>query len=356
MIGRPTRRIFGRRCISLINVFFTVTVVTVIFINRLLSTNGSSESATKPPEPTTKLLDPIKTESVYTYENFAQLNESLCSKQSTARGPNQKIIALSIYGSTSKFTDNPMFSWDTSIFPFLKPLVNEIKVLLPSWIIRIYIDFTGSTQSQKTFLYSLPNVDICDMHSLPVFGAKLLDYLPGKMWRFTPVLDPFVDYFLSRDVDSPMVKRETETINIWLSDEHEKKIFHILRDHKQHGISILGGLWGAAPGRARRELFDIFFPLLIPSIARKYNGSGDQDFLGQHVWEKVRSKALMFDSYFCRQYRGSRPFPTERPRGNCYLGCIRPCCINATDTDPIGSPEICPPACRPKDHQNWLYC
>ncbi|CAF1136772.1 unnamed protein product, partial [Rotaria sordida] len=55
----------------------------------------------------------------YTYENFTQWNRSLCSFQSDHRGPNQKVISISIYGSTSNYTDNAMFAWETSIFPFL---------------------------------------------------------------------------------------------------------------------------------------------------------------------------------------------------------------------------------------------
>ncbi|CAF4364229.1 unnamed protein product, partial [Rotaria sordida] len=143
---------------------------------------------------------------------------SLCSIQSDHRGPNQKVISISVYGSSSNYTDNGMFAWETSIFSFLIPLANEVKLLLPSWIIRLYIDFTGSTKSQKNFLYNFSNIDICDIHNIPMFGSSLVSYLPGKMWRFLPVFDPFVDYFLSRDLDSPIMKRETETIDMWLSD------------------------------------------------------------------------------------------------------------------------------------------
>ncbi len=282
-------------------------------------------------------------------------NRSLCSIQSDNRGPHQKVIAISIYGSASKHTDNPMFSWDTSILPFLKPLANEVKELLPSWIIRVYIDFTGSTQSQRDLLYSYSNIDVCDINDLPMFGSSLVAYLPGKMWRFVPIFDPFVDYVLSRDLDSPIIRRETETLDLWLSEGHEKYIFHILRDHKEHGIPILGGLWGAAPVRARRQLFNMFYPVLVPSIARKYNGTGDQDFLQVFIWEKVKNRALSFDSYSCKQF-GSRPFLSQRPLGNCFLGCIRECCTNMTETNSINGPKACPKACRPKDHQDWIYC
>jgi hypothetical protein len=81
-----------------------------------------------------------------------------------------------------------------------------------------------------------------------------------------------------------------------LSDEKEKKDFYIARDHSEYNLVILGGLWGTAMRRARHELFEIFKPMFIPSIARLYKDKGDQ------------------------------PFISRRPQGDCFLGCIRPSC------------------------------
>ncbi|CAF1486614.1 unnamed protein product [Rotaria sordida] len=303
-----------------------------------------------------KPLDPSEKKQNYTYENFTQWNRSLCSIQSDRHGPNQKVISISIYGSTSNYTDNAMFAWETSIFPFLIPLANEVKLLLPSWIIRLYIDFTGSTKSQQNFLYNFSNIDICDIHNIPMFGSSLVSYLPGKMWRFLPIFDPFVDYFLSRDLDSPIMKRETETIDMWVSDKQKRYFFYIARDNKYHNVPILGGLWGASPGRARHYLYYIFQPMLVPSIAQQYKGAGDQQFLSDNVWGKVRRRSLSFDSYSCHIF-GGRPFLSQRPLSdNCFLGCIRPCCITTTSHNSNNPNNTCPPACRPKDHQDWIYC
>ncbi|CAF3849064.1 unnamed protein product, partial [Rotaria sp. Silwood1] len=119
--------------------------------------------------PEVKPLNSSELKQSYIYENFTQWNRSLCSIQSDHRGPNQKVISISVYGSSSNYTDNAMFAWETSIFPFLIPLANEVKTLLPSWIIRLYIDFTGSTKSQRDKLYNFSNIDICDIHNLPMF-------------------------------------------------------------------------------------------------------------------------------------------------------------------------------------------
>jgi hypothetical protein len=359
-MGIHRRRFFGRRPPFLIKC--CIIGLLIIFVNVIISkttredeyieiTNNNQSIRISVEE-----LKLLKSQSNYTYEKLTQWNRSLCSIKSDLRGQHQKIIALSIYGTTSKFSNNPMYSWDTHILPFLEPLANEVKLLLPSWVMRVYVDFTGATKSQRDFLYNFSNVDVCDITNLPLFGSSIFTYLPGKMWRFLPIFDPYVDYLLSRDLDSPIIKRETETLDMWTSDEQKKYYFHITRDHNEHGLPIPGGLWGAAPIRARYYLFDIFLPILIPSIGSIYIGAGDQLFLRDFVWSKVKARSLSFDSHYCRKF-GGRPFLSQRPRGNCFLGCIRPCCTNATyNDDPNEYVKPCPIECRPKDHKDWTHC
>jgi hypothetical protein len=176
------------------------------------------------------------------------------------------------------------------------------------------------------------------------------------LWRFLPIFDPYVDYLLSRDLDSPIIQREIETIDMWMSEEQKQNFFYIARDHNEHVVPIPAGLWGAAPIRARYYLFDIFLPILIPSIGSLFIGVGDQEFLKILIWPKVKQHSLIFDSHSCKIF-GGRPFLSQRPRGNCFLGCVRPCCTNATyNDDPNKYVKSCPMACRPKDHKDWTYC
>ena len=61
-----------------------------------------------------------------------------------------------------------------------------------------------------------------------------------------------VDLFLSRDLDSRFSEREQEAVYEWVNGE---KIFHIIRDHPEHGTSILGGTWGCKLPPMVRFLF-----------------------------------------------------------------------------------------------------
>ncbi|CAF4183135.1 unnamed protein product [Rotaria sp. Silwood2] len=289
------------------------------------------------------------------YEHFSQWNLTFCSHASYHRGRHQKVISISVYGKESKFIDNQMYSWKATILPFFEPLVSEMNQLLPQWILRVYIDFTGSTKSQRKHFYKFSNVDICDMNNIPMFGSSLHKFLPGRMWRFLPIFDPYVDYLLSHDLDSPITERETETIKIWLSKKQEKNFFYIARDHIEHSSFILGGLWGASLIRARHTLVNIFKPMLIPSIVQNYHGNGDQKFLNDYVEDHVRNHSLIFDSYFCEILDG-QPFLSQRPMDGCYLGCLRPCCNNVKNARFRGRKIPCPTKCRPKDHLDWIYC
>jgi hypothetical protein len=50
-------------------------------------------------------------------------------------------------------------------------------------------------------------------------------------------MDNLVDTFMSRDADSPIIPREEDAVREWLSGD---RIFHIMRDHPLHCVSILG--------------------------------------------------------------------------------------------------------------------
>ena len=106
----------------------------------------------------------------------------------------------------------------------------------------------------QTFIYfgkpkdvNLNNVDFSNYMVLLLiyyYSVILLEQYPnlqhsvGQVWRFAPMADPLVFEFHSRDLDSIVSKREVEAVNEWLKVDN--KIFHIMRDHKQHGSAIPG--------------------------------------------------------------------------------------------------------------------
>ncbi len=76
-------------------------------------------------------------------------------------------------------------------------------------------------------------------------GGELVDMtgtrIPGMFWRFLAFDDPKVGYFIVRDVDSRINRREESAVLDWI---RSNKLLHVMRDHPHHYYKILGGMWG----------------------------------------------------------------------------------------------------------------
>lgn len=274
-------------------------------------------------------------------------NRTLCSDRADRRGNKQRVIGLAIFGPK----ENPMFI-DAKFSHLILPLIDEAKALFPSWTIRLYSDEDTINRLNLRNLSNIStNIDVCNVNRLPILG-NVGEYLPGKLWRFLPALDPMVDFTSSRDLDSPLTEREQVVVEQFVDSSY---LFLSLRDHPQHGFPILGGLWTAAQYRDRLLFLRLFSVLLDRTRVHRYALSNDQKLLMELVWPLVRDQTLSFDSYTCRYFNQGdlRPYPTQRLSKDCHLGCIRPCCQNSSSS---GLTEPCPKRCRPKNHMDWSFC
>jgi len=144
------------------------------------------------------------------------------------RGKNQKIISLSLYGQGHMFKE-ALFS-----------LIEQVKKSYKGWTIRVYHD-NDKLLDVCHFECEHDNIDFCDVSQLPM-GLKMdqswsASHIHAMMWRFLPIGDSYVDYFMSRDVDSCLLQREIDAVNEWLKSD---KLFHIMRDSPEHYAPILG--------------------------------------------------------------------------------------------------------------------
>lgn len=101
-------------------------------------------------------------------------------------------------------------------------------------------------------------------------------------------MDKLVDTFMSRDADSPIIPREEDAVREWLSGD---RIFHIMRDHPLHCVSILGGLWGVKLDRIRLEIDNATKRMLKRNHLHEYDY--DQILLTRHIWPIARSNVVM---------------------------------------------------------------
>ena len=75
----------------------------------------------------------------------------------------------------------------------------------------------------------------------------------------------------------------------------------------------------------------------------------DQFFLKKYVWPWAKYDAMQHDSYFCKKYSRTRPFPIRRKNEtNNFMAAV------VAQNQYIW--KKCPEKCRPKEHQDWEYC
>ena len=68
----------------------------------------------------------------------------------------------------------------------------------------------------------------------------------------------------------------------------------------------------------------------------------------------AKDLALSHDSYLCKKYTNTIPFPTQRiADGHCnFVGCRE----NTSDIINFTKNYECPYECRPVDHKDWKFC
>ncbi len=108
----------------------------------------------------------------------------------------------------------------------------------------------------------------------------------GLFWRFLAFEETGI--VLIRDIDSRITSREVSAVNEWLNSTYQ---FHTMRDHIEHSMPILGGMFGCKNGLLQNinELLGTW---------HNFNTKGcDQEFLRDTIWPMVINTALAHDKY-----------------------------------------------------------
>lgn len=90
-----------------------------------------------------------------------------------------------------------------------------------------------------------------------------------------------------RDLDSKVSKRELAAVNDWLSSG---KPYHVMRDNKYHGTSILGGMFGMRLDRDNRAAMRGVFGAMVKAS----NGRDAGTAWAQPQLEGSRTEASCF--------------------------------------------------------------
>lgn len=196
-----------------------------------------------------------------------EYNESIftCNMYSSLRrGKRQKVISYTLFGTNKFYYDK------------IRDVSKQIQKFYPDWTMRVYhdssinrsvvCDIECQTDDNGNLI---DNADFCDLTDfIAMSNGKIVrpvEYVLPRMWRFLAVGDSFIDMVMSRDTDSYILQREVDSVNVWLNSD---KLFHIMRDHPQHSVQILAGMWGFKVSR-NLKLAQRFYNLSINSSVIK---------------------------------------------------------------------------------------
>ncbi|XP_042875613.1 uncharacterized protein LOC122255530 [Penaeus japonicus] len=262
-----------------------------------------------------------------------------CGRRAWASGNGQQVVALSLYGNKAAY----WLGMDT--------LLTQVRQHYPGWKVRLYTDARWRKSVLCPLLRDHAHFYVCDVENLPPPLGNVSAVHP-MLWRALPLGDLQVAAMIVRDTDSPISSREAAAVEQWLASN---KTFHIMRDHPAHDTPILGGMWGArwdnlpAP-RAADELARVRDKMLKQGLGKSRHGV-DQEILTATLWPVAQGRMIGHDSYLCKKYAYSAPWPTQRQDGF-FVGAPR----FRAEYSQSSLSQPCPEACRPPRHRDWLYC
>lgn len=131
---------------------------------------------------------------------------------------NKKIISFSLYGNKDIYNYGILLNYELK------------KIIYKDWIIRLYINDTVN----NTLLEYLKTLDI------EIY--KINSNIPPMFYRFFPLTDNNVEYFISRDLDSIISFREEKMVEEWIMSGKNLHLIHEVYPGHRH--IIMGGMFG----------------------------------------------------------------------------------------------------------------
>jgi protein O-GlcNAc transferase len=176
-----------------------------------------------------------------------------------------KVISFSIWGHDGCFQQGALEN------------VHLAAQYYPDWKCMFYL---GHEVPQSLGLR------LMDAGAIVQWKTESLGAWEGLFWRFEPIYDPSVTHTLSRDCDSRLNPREAAAVNDWL---RSGRFFHSMRDHYEHNLPIMGGMFGCLNWPRFEHLLKGWTQFGVKGC--------DQDFLNQKVWPEVQAVTLAHDRY-----------------------------------------------------------
>lgn len=184
----------------------------------------------------------------------------------------KKILSFSLYGDNKKYTAGAIKNAELH------------KSFFKDWVMRIYLN---NSVGEET-IQELKNLGV-DV----ILLEEETDYR-ASLWRFRPMDEEDVSYFISRDIDSRISERDETAVNQWI--ESGKK-FHIIREHPiGHGWVMNAGMWGCMPDKTIE--FNSKFTEYLKSYNPPYLRELDQLFLKDVIYPIAKNDVYVNDEFY----------------------------------------------------------
>ena len=197
----------------------------------------------------------------------------------------KKLICFSLWGNDKKYTSGAIENLELA------------STYYPGWICRYYLSKENTSPS---LIRKIKEYDNCE-----VFTHDQIDSQCQRLIRFFPLQESDVDYFIVRDLDSRLGRREAAAVEEWIQSGHD---YHIMRDNVEHAVPMMAGMWGA-----KGNLVPDFSSLVEKhklTLGEEFdtNVQVDQQFLWNYIIPKIKSAMVHDES----TNLGGNKYPIER--------------------------------------------
>ena len=194
-----------------------------------------------------------------------------------------KVLSFSLWGNKKMYTIGAIKNADLA------------KEFYPDFQCWIYVHTDTVPQDIIDALLLKDNIKL-------IFKTGDLLKIKPMMWRFEAIDEPDVEIMMSRDLDTRILLREKLAVEQWLTSD---KIFHIMRDHPNHGWVILGGMFGI-----KKNNF-----INMKELSAKFNQTGikmyDQDFLRDYIYPLIKDNCMIHATFNRFEQNNCLKFPIE---------------------------------------------
>ena len=185
-----------------------------------------------------------------------------------------KLITFSLFG------DNPLYCVGAVENARLA------KEIYPDWTARFYV------AQDVPSMY----LDAIEEYDGEIIHCEKKNAYDGLNWRFRPLYDPKVEYWISRDTDSRLSWRERNAVDEWMASG---KTAHLMRDAINHVYTIMAGMFGI-----NNKLFHEKYGMINLDNQSADIRTADQTILEQIIWPLIQHDHVCHDYWKHSKVKG----------------------------------------------------